>query len=381
MVCKGAKVYTENHIFEKKDLYIKGRRIESGSPGEGEAVFNASGLYAIPGLVDIHFHGCVGEDLCEADEEGLRKIAQYQAENGVLAICPATMTYGEEKLSRICQQIAAFAEKQDEKAEGMEADLVGIHLEGPFLSEEKLGAQNPAYLELPDVAMVDRLQEKAKGLIKLVDVAPELEGSEAFIRELSGKMKISLAHTNATYEQALQAFEAGAGHITHLYNAMPGMHHRMPGPVVAAMEQGAEAELICDGVHVHPAMVRLTFKLFGSDKVIFISDSMEACGLPDGVYQLGGQSVTVKGSRAVLTENPGTIAGSTTNLLKCMRVAVKEAGIPLEDAVRACTENPARAIGVEDVYGSLTPGHMANVVFLDEELRIKAIIQKGILYQ
>ena len=381
MVWKGAKVYTENHIFEKKDLYIKGRRIESGSPGEGEAVFDASGLYAIPGLVDIHFHGCVGEDLCEADEEGLRKIAQYQAENGVLAICPATMTYGEEKLSRICQQIAAFAEKQDEKAEGMEADLVGIHLEGPFLSEEKLGAQNPAYLALPDAAMVDRLQEKAKGLIKLVDVAPELEGSEAFIRELGEKMKISLAHTNATYEQALQAFEAGAEHITHLYNAMPGMHHRMPGPVIAAMEQGTEAELICDGVHVHPAMVRLTFKLFGSDKVILISDSMEACGLPDGVYQLGGQSVTVKGNRAVLTESPVTIAGSTTNLLKCMRVAVKEAGISLEDAVRACTENPARAIGVEDVYGSLTPGHMANVVFLDEELQIRAIIQKGKLYQ
>lgn len=374
MIIQGALVFTTNHIFEKKDILMQNDRImEVLDPGEWELpdeIMDGEGLYAIPGLVDIHFHGAVGHDFCDADEEELQKIAEYEADNGVLAICPATMSYHEEILSKIMDR------SRDYKG-GRGADLVGINMEGPFISPKKAGAQNPEYIMPPKIEMYRRLQERAKGLIKLVDLAPEEPGAMEFIEKCHEEVKISIAHTCCDYKTAKKALAKGVSHMTHLYNAMPGISHREPGPIPAAWEAGAEVELIADGIHIHPAVVRMTFQLFGADRVILISDSMEATGLEDGVYQLGGQSVTVQGRRAVLTDAPDTIAGSVTNLYDCMTNSVKNMGVPLEQAVLAATENPARSIGIEQDYGRIAPGNYANIVLLDQNLQIRKIIQKG----
>ena len=371
MLIKNAFVYTPRHTFEKGSILIRGGRIVPfGTPEEGEEVLDAEGLYALPGLVDIHFHGAMGKDFCDGTEEAIQTLADFEASKGVLAICPATMTFSEEILNGVMD--AAAAHKN-----GKGADLVGINMEGPFISPKKVGAQNPEYVHTADIEMFRRLQKRANGLIKLVDVAPEEPGALDFIRACRDEVRISIAHTCTDYDTAIAAFEAGATHMTHLYNAMPGITHRAPGPIIAALEKGAEVELITDNVHIHPAMVRFTFRTFGDDHMILIADSMMACGLPDGQYSLGGQAVTVEGRRATLTEQPGTIAGSATCLYDCMKVAVREMNVPLESAVRAASENPARSIGIDADYGSLAAGRYGNVILADADLNIQAVIQKG----
>ena len=371
MIIKNAKVFTDGCRFVEKDLVIRDGRIVFGAaPQENEEVLDAKGSYALPGLVDIHFHGAVGHDFCDADEAGLQAIADFEASKGVLAICPATMTFSEEILNGIMD--VAVAHKNEHGA-----DLVGINMEGPYISPKKVGAQNPKYVMAANADMFRRLQARSGGLIKLVDVAPEEPGNMDFIKECHDEVRISIAHTCTDYDTAKEAFAAGATHMTHLYNAMPGITHRAPGPIIAAMERGAEVELITDNVHIHPAVVRFTFKAFGDDHVILVADSMMACGLPDGQYSLGGQAVTVEGPRATLTEQPGTIAGSNTCLYDCMKRAVLEMNVPLESAVRAASENPARSIGVDNDYGSLAAGRYGNVILADKELNIKAVIQKG----
>lgn len=372
MIIRNAKVYTLEG-FVQKDLVIRDGRIVFGAaPADGEEILDAAGAYALPGLVDVHFHGAVGHDFCDADEAGIQAIADFEASKGVLAICPATMTFSEEILNGIMD--AAASHKN-----GKGADLVGINMEGPYISPKKVGAQNPKYVQRADVEMFRRLQARSGGLIKLVDIAPEEPGALEFIEACHGETRISIAHTCTDYDTAKKAFAAGASHMTHLYNAMPGITHRDPGPIIAALEEGAEVELICDGVHIHPAVVRFTFNTFGDDRVVLIADSMEACGLPDGQYSLGGQAVTVCGPRATLTEQPGTIAGSATCLYDCMKRAVLDMDVPLVSAVRAASLNPARSIGIDADYGSLEPGRFGNVILADEALNIRTIIQKGIV--
>ena len=371
MLIKNAMVYTPRHTFERGSVLIReGRIVPFGAPEEGEEAIDAEGLYALPGLVDIHFHGAMGKDFCDANEEAIQTLADFEASKGVLAICPATMTFSEEILNGVMDAAAAHRN-------GKGADLVGINMEGPFISPKKVGAQNPEYVHAADVEMFRRLQKRAGGLIKLVDIAPEEPGALDFIKACHEEVRISIAHTCTDYDTAIAAFEAGATHMTHLYNAMPGITHRAPGPIIAALEKGAETELITDNIHIHPAVVRFTFNAFGDDHVILIADSMMACGLPDGQYSLGGQAVTVKGRLATLTEQPGTIAGSATCLYDCMKVAVKEMGVPLESAVRAASENPAKSIGIDNDYGSLAAGRYGNVILADKDLSIKAVIQKG----
>ena len=373
MIVRNAKVFTDGCRCVEKDLVIRDGRIVFGAaPRADEEIVDAGGAYALPGLVDIHFHGAVGHDFCDADEAGLQAIADFEASKGVLAICPATMTFNEEILNGIMDVAAAHKN-------GRGADLVGINMEGPYISPSKVGAQNPKYVMGADAGMFRRLQERSGGLIKLVDVAPEEPGNLDFIRACHDEVRISIAHTCADYDTSKAAFAAGASHMTHLYNAMPGITHRAPGPIIAALEEGAEVELITDGIHIHPAMVRFTFNTFGDDHVILIADSMMACGLPDGQYSLGGQAVTVKGALATLTEHPGTIAGSATCLYDCMRHAVLDMGVPLASAVRAATLNPARSIGIDADYGSLEPGRWGNVVLADEQLNIQKVIQKGVV--
>ncbi len=371
MKITGALVYTDRHIFERRAIYIRGERIAEGCP-DG-MVLDAEGLYAVPGLIDLHLHGAVGNDFCDTSEEGLREIAAYEAKNGVLGICPATMSYSESVLEGVLDTARCFAAKEYADT----ADLVGINLEGPFINPEMRGAQKAGNIQNPDIAMFRRLQKRSGGLIKLVDIAPEAEGGLDFIRECGRDVRICLAHTQADYDMAVRAFELGARQLTHLYNAMPGIHHRRPGPVIAGLERGAEAELIADGIHVHPAMVRFTFQVFGEEKIILISDSMEAAGCPDGNYRLGGQRVVVSGRRAVLEKEPHVIAGSAANLFDCMKRVVLEMDVPIERAVRAASENPAKAIGVDRDYGSLSIGRYANIVLMDRHMEIVHVIKKG----
>lgn len=383
-VANGA-VFTGGRFIEA-DLLIEGGRVKEVRPatdaaceqaeGAGDAgcgdgaVLDASGCYVVPGFVDVHFHGCMGADLCDGSVSSIREIARYEASRGVTAICPATMTYPEERLATIGAAASSFEPAADEAA------LVGVNMEGPFISPDKIGAQNPAYVQTPDLAMLRRVQQAFGGLVKLVDVAPEEPGALDFIGAAAGEFRMSLAHTCADYDCAREAFARGARQMTHLYNAMPGLHHRNPGPIAAAWEcPDAAVELICDGVHIHPAMVRLTFGLFGDDRVILVSDSMRATGLDDGQYDLGGQEVTVRGNRATLAD--GTIAGSVTDLAACLRHAVKEMGVPLESAVKAATINPARAIGVAGERGSLDPGKVADAVVLDADLQVRHVILRG----
>ncbi len=373
MIIKNASVYTPEHTFAVRDIAIRDGRFLFAvpeQPAPGEEVLDAAGMYALPGLVDIHFHGAMGHDFCDATEESIQAIADFEASKGVLAICPATMTFSEEILNGVMDAAAAHKNERG-------ADLVGINMEGPFISPKKIGAQNPRYIQHCSCGMYHRLQSRARGLIKLVDVAPEEPEAMPYIEQVHSEVRISIAHTTADYDTSKAAFKAGASHLTHLYNAMPGITHRAPGPIIAALEDGAEVELITDGVHIHPAMVRFTFRAFGDDHVILVADSMMACGLPDGEYSLGGQAVTVKGPKATLTSDPGTIAGSATSLYDCMRRAVVDMGVPLESAVRAATENPAKSIGIDADYGSIAPGRYGNVVLTDSELHIQKVIQKG----
>lgn len=361
--------------FTKAAVEVADGRIAALEPSEGACALSgcdidATGCYVVPGFIDIHFHGCVGADLCDATEEAVRAIARHEASRGVTSICPATMTYPEDLLASVAGTAAAFEPAADE------ASLVGINLEGPFISPDKIGAQNPAYVQHADAAMLRRIQEAGGGLVKLVDIAPEEPGALEFVAEVADEVRVSLAHTCTDYDTARAAFDRGARHMTHLYNAMPGLHHRKPGPIAAAWEcPEATVELICDGVHVHPAMARLTFALFGADRICLISDSMRACGLEDGTYDLGGQDVTVRGNVATLAD--GTIAGSVTDLAACVRHAVREMDVPLEDAVLAATLTPARAIGIDGERGSIEAGKVADLVVLDEDLNIKHVVLRG----
>lgn len=366
MIIKNATVYEEDRTFTKRDICVEGAYFTETAEGE---VIDAQNLTAIPGLIDIHFHGCVGHDFCDGTVEAIEAMAEYELKNGITAMAPATMTLAEEELMKISQAASAYENKKG-------AELVGINMEGPFISLAKKGAQNPLFIHKPDVAMFERLQKESGGLFKLVALAPEEEGAMEFIDALKDQVAICIAHTTAGYETAAEALKRGAKQITHLYNAMPPYTHRAPGVIGAASDSDCMVELICDGVHIHPSVIRNTFRMFGVDRINFISDSMMATGMQDGEYSLGGQAVKVRGNLATLVTD-GAIAGSATNLFNCMKFAVQKAGIPLSQAIQCATKNPAKSIGIFDQYGSISDGKYADLVLMDDDFNIKMVIQKG----
>lgn len=376
MIIKNALVFTLEQGFVEKEIAIEeGLFTErSGDAKWDGEVIDAAGNYLIPGLVDVHFHGCSGYDFSDGTRKGLTAIGAYELQNGITSICPAVMTLPWEELISVCKTAYAYTEERVGKDSG--ARLCGIHLEGPFLSMEKKGAQNPAFLRKPDVEEFRCLQEAAHGLVRLITIAPELEGAQDFIRRLGGEVHISVGHTACDYDTAYQAFSLGADHVTHLFNAMSQFTHRAPGVFGAAYDaEHVMPELICDGIHVAPAALRLAFRVFGEERVVFVSDSMRATGMPEGEYSLGGLPVTVKGKLAALKN--GTISGSVTNLMDCMRTAVSM-GIPLEAAVRCATYNPAKAIGVDDLCGSIAAGKYGDCVILSkEDLSTQKVILGG----
>jgi len=369
---QNAYICTEDFQFIKGSFEVENGRFNRIYEGvTSQEGLNLKGAMVLPGLVDVHHHGNSGVDFSDGDALGLRKMAAYLGRCGVTSFAPASMTLPYETLGR------AFATALELKAQrpAGHAKLMGIQMEGPYFAAFKKGAQKGDYLRVPDFEGFYRLYAACDGLIRIADVAPELPGAVEFIRQASRLCTVSIAHTDANYEQAKAAIDAGATHLTHLFNAMPPIHHRNPGVIGAASERPqVRAELICDGLHVHPSSVRLAFSLFGPERIILISDAARACGMPDGTYDLGGQQIFLKDHICRLAD--GTIAASATDLFTCVQKAVSF-GISLADAVRAASYNPACAIGAEEHVGSIAVGKDADFVVCTPELQRLAVYIDG----
>ncbi len=368
--------------FEKKDIRIEKGKFaeiaESGklggfergkvlSSGEAEDVLDATDKYVIPGLVDVHTHGRIGLDFSKITEKELEQLlASYKA-CGVTSVLATTMTNELVVVEESLRVIGEYIKKQKDATCDLRAKLLGIHMEGPFLGKEKKGAHDETYLQKPDWEQFEAWQKLSGGNIRLVTVDPCLTGAGEFIKKcVENGIKVSLGHTACNYETAVKAEQAGADHVTHTFNAMNSLHHREPGLIGAAMDTGMYMELICDGIHVHPAVVRMMFAAH-PDKVVLVSDSISAAGMPDGEYESGGLKVTVTDGRAVLSD--GTIAGSAVSLQECLINAIKF-GVPMEMAVNSATYLAAKSVGMENVVGSIAIGREAEFLVVDKEWKL-----------
>jgi N-acetylglucosamine-6-phosphate deacetylase len=335
---------------------------------EEDLAVDCAGSYTVvPGFVDVHIHGCAGADTCDATREALEAMAAFLLAHGVTSFCPTTMTTSRETIQAA---LLAAKDMMDHPMEGG-ARVVGVNMEGPFIAKERKGAQKEEDILPPDFPLFQQFYEESGGIVRLVDVAPEQPGGLDFVEKASQLCTVSIAHTTADYDQAKAAFDKGVTHATHLFNAMSGLHHRKPGVVGAVFDDSrVRGELICDGFHIHPAVLRAAFRLLG-DRALIVSDSMRANGMPEGeAFDLGGQMVTVHQGKALMPD--GTIAGSVTNLHQEIKNLVSF-GVPFEQAVKAATLLPARAIGLDGEIGSIAPGKRADLVVLDENLDIAAV--------
>ena len=329
MIIRNGNVFQEDGSYRKMDLYVEnGRIVSSEEEVSDKEEIDASGLKVLPGLVDIHSHGAVGHDFSDADATGLKKILKYEKAHGITSYCPTSMTLPMEQLIRI------FASATEVEQDDSCARIVGLNMEGPFLDPAKKGAHVEEYIRKPDIRFFRECQEASGGMIKVVTVAPNMEGAEAFIEALKDDVVISIGHTGADYDCAAKA-------------------------------------MIGDGIHIHPAVVRNTFRMFGEERIVLISDSMMAAGMENGVYELGGQKVIMNNRKAVLED--GTIAGSATNLYECMQCVIAMC-VPEHTAIFAATRNPAKSIGIYGEVGSLVPGKRADMVLADEKLNIVRVI-------
>ncbi|MEU2516541.1 N-acetylglucosamine-6-phosphate deacetylase [Streptomyces syringium] len=370
-VLTGARVVLPTGVADNGRVTVEGRRIVDDTAREEPSV-DLTGHWIVPGFVDVHVHGGGGASFSAGSaEEALTAIATHRA-HGTTTMVASTVTGDLDDLAR---QAAVLAELTEQ------GDLAGIHFEGPFISPHRCGAHQPGLLRDPDPADVRKLVDAAHGTARMMTLAPELPGGLDSVRMLADSGVIAaVGHTDSTYEATLEAIDAGATVATHLFNAMPGLLHRDPGPIAALLEdERVTVELINDGTHLHPAVLELAFARAGADRVAFITDAMGAAGMTDGMFPLGPMRVEVKDGVARIADGPtaGSIAGSTLTLDTAFKRAVTVDGLPVEDAVRALSVNPARLLGLADRVGSLEPGKDADLVVLNGSYDLVGVMRKG----
>ena len=374
MFYKNARIFGSDFQFHTGAFEVKDGLFGAVLPGEIPAdAIDLKGATVIPGLIEVHSHGNSGADFSDGDYEGLKAMARFYASCGVTSFAPASMTLPYEVLAKA---FATVKRLKEEAPEGC-ARIMGIQMEGPYFSYKKRGAQNPDYLKEPDFEGFKALYEGCDGLVRIVDIAPELPGAAEFVEKAKELCTVSIAHTDSDYDHAKAASDAGVTHLTHLYNAMPGINHRNPGVIPAAVEnKNVRAEIICDGLHIHPAAVRMAFSMFGGARMIIVSDSGRCAGQPDGTtFELGGQMATLTDGVARLAD--GTIACSATNMYQCLLNCISW-GIPEEDVIRACTYNPACALGAQEKVGSIEPGKLADFVICNADYSNRRVFIGGV---
>jgi N-acetylglucosamine-6-phosphate deacetylase len=375
----GGRVVTPAGVLTPGWIRTKGTRIEAVAPGDPPArahdATDLRGQWVLPGFVDMHAHGGGGTSFTEGTAEDARAAAAFHLAHGTTSIVASLVTA---PLAELQERAALLAKLADEGI------LAGLHLEGPFLSPARCGAQDPEYMLLPDVAAFERLRAAAAGHLKVVTIAPELPGAlELVTAAANAGVTAAVGHTDATAEVTAAAVDAGASHATHLFNGMRPPHHREPGPAGALLDRDeVSCELIADGVHLHDTTIRLTARAAGPGRLVLVTDATAAAGMPDGRYRLGSRLVSVAGGVARLTDDagryrqPGAIAGSTATMADVVRRAVT-AGLPVPVAAAAASTTPARVLGLADRLGALRPGLTANLVVCDDNLAVRAVMLRG----
>jgi N-acetylglucosamine-6-phosphate deacetylase len=366
-VLSGARVVLPTGTVEDGRVVVDGTRIAATAPAGAEVV-DVGGHWLVPGFVDLHNHGGGGASFAGSAEDVMTAVRTHRR-HGTTTLVASTVT---EEMDLLVRQAGLLSELAEQ------GEIAGIHFEGPFISPCRKGAHSEALLRDPDPAEVRKLIDAGRGHAKMVTLATELPGGIDSVRLLAEHGVIAaIGHTDASYEQTAEAIDAGATVATHLFNAMPALNHRAPGPIAALLEdERVTVELINDGVHLHPAALELAFRHAGADRVAFITDAMDAAGTGDGRYMLGPLEVEVSEGVARLVEG-GSIAGSTLTLDRAFRRAVTVDGLPVEDVVTALSANPARLLGLDDRVGSLEPGKDADLVLLDADFRLKGVMRRG----
>lgn len=375
-VIANGRIYTENETIEQGYILVEDGKIIQITEGEYQGdltTIDVKGQHVLPGFIDIHMHGGYGEDAMDASFEGLKHLSESLLSEGTTSYLATTMTQSDDNIIKALKNIVNYQAQQDALNA---ASIVGVHLEGPFISEHKVGAQNPAYVQRPSVEKVQQFQEIANNQIKVMTFAPEVEGADETLSTLHDQINFSIGHTVATFDEVNEAVAHGAKHVTHLYNAGTAFEHRNPGLSGAAwVNDELSTESIVDGIHSHPASIKIAYKQKGNKRFFLITDAMRAKGMPDGEYDLGGQNVIVKGSEARLTS--GALAGSILKMNEGLKNLIEFTGASLDDLWRVTSLNQAIALKIEGDKGSIAIGKDADIVVVDDDIQVLTTIKSG----